>query len=106
MLENLFKFWQKIIQMLLNNDIIRENYRKEESWMQNLLFSIEFYLNSYDNLSKLRKYLDLKKEILSIDEELLSISAISPDFSIVSGLVSLLQNYFKPEKKLDQDLQG
>ena len=105
LIESLYKFWEKIITTLLNNKKFQENYSNKVSWIQNLIFSIEFYLSCYENLNKLLFFIENNNGILKIEEELISISTVVPDFKVVNDLVSLLRKYSSIESSDNQLIQ-
>jgi len=47
-----FKFWQNIVQLLLNDKHVREKYIHKPVWIDNLIFSLDFYLSSFEKLNK------------------------------------------------------
>ena len=105
LIESLYKFWEKIITTLLNNKKFQENYSNKISWIQNLIFSIEFYLSCYENLNKLLFFIENNNGILKIEEELISISTVVPDIKVVNDLVSLLRKYSSIESSDNQLIQ-
>lgn len=77
--------------MLTNNNIIREGHKKS-SWIENLLYSLDFYLNSYKKLNDTIEHIESNNDHLNIDQEYINISKLKPDFSVVKNLVELLKN--------------
>ena len=93
LLENLFLFWQKMIQLLLHHDYMKNHYSYRSKWIENLLFSIEYYLHSYEKLNKLIDFAEKNNEVLMIDQEFFEISKVKPDYDVIKSLVDLLKSY-------------
>lgn len=94
LLESLFKFWEKMITLLLGNTQIEDIYWNKVSWIKNLLFSIEWYLQSFESLNQLISFIETNNVVMKIDEELITLSKVIPQFQVVSNLVSLLKSYW------------
>ena len=91
-LESSFKFWQNIVSLLLNNENIIKEGHKKSSWIENLLYSLDFYLNSYKKLNNTIQHIEDNNDHLNIDQEYINISKLKPNFSVVKNLVELLRN--------------
>jgi hypothetical protein len=92
-LEHSFKFWQNIVKVLLNNPKIQNDFFDKPMWMDNLIFSLDFYLSSFDKLYKCIDHIQENNEWLKVDEEIINISKLSPRFEVIKSLIGLLQRF-------------
>lgn len=87
------KYWESIVKLLLSDPHIIDNYSYKTTWIENLIFSLDFYLNSVEKLTKHIEFIENNNEILSIDEEIIGISKVKPDFKVVKDLYNIINSF-------------
>lgn len=92
-LEYSFQFWQNIVKVLLNDPKIQKSFLDKPVWIDNLIFSLNFYLSSFEKLYKCINHIENNNDLLKVDEEIINISRLSPRFEVIKNLVGLLQRF-------------